>query len=58
MDSRSLQKIIYLAGALLVAVGILFFGLKVLSENYKTGQEYKERAHLSEVALDEIQHRR
>ena len=58
MDTKSIQKIVYLCGALAVAVGILLFAFKLLSENYESGQEYKERARLSEVALDEIQHRR
>ena len=57
MDSGSLQKIVYLCGILAAAVGILLLATKLLTTNIGAGREYKERAHLSEVALDEIQHR-
>ena len=57
MDTKSLQKIVYLGGILVVAIAILYMGFKILSENYESGQQYKERAALSEAALDEVQHR-
>lgn len=57
-DSKGLQKVVYMGGAVLAAAAVLLLALKILSENLATGREYRERARLAEVALDEIQHRR